>query len=174
MNKSSIDEPVIQLMNNHEAHCTFGAIDVASNMLPHTSHRLQPLDVSVFVPFKTFYNQGLDLWHISRDGKTFSIFNVAEIIGTAFHRALSTKNICCEFKHTGIYPLDEGIVIGDQYLPSSVTDRFTLHETDKDVTVSSAEVIKSTEDKAIAGPSSRPDDLTSPNQSDLALMFISP
>ena len=27
---------------------------------PHTTHRLQPLDVSLFAPLATFYSQGLD------------------------------------------------------------------------------------------------------------------
>jgi hypothetical protein len=36
---------------------------------PHTSSNLQPLDLTVFGPFKTYYNQALDAWHINNPGK---------------------------------------------------------------------------------------------------------
>lgn len=143
---------------------------------PHTSHRLQPLDVSVFGPFKTFYSQGLDAWHINNNGKTFSIYNVAVIVGSAFPRAFSTTNICSGFKNTGIYPLNIGIFDEDMFLPSSVTDRPMLDTENTAVAGSSSElhnVVTAAEDIAIAGPSSRSDSFKSPEQSDL-VTFISP
>ncbi|GFY08289.1 SET and MYND domain-containing protein 5 [Trichonephila clavipes] len=53
--KCSVNQPVLLLLNNHESHVSIEAITLAKNhgivMLtfpPHTSHKLQPLDRSVW------------------------------------------------------------------------------------------------------------------------------
>ncbi|KAF2842948.1 hypothetical protein M501DRAFT_42097 [Patellaria atrata CBS 101060] len=33
---------------------------ILANYPPHSTHRLQPLDVSLFSPFATYYSQNLD------------------------------------------------------------------------------------------------------------------
>ena len=60
--KPSVDHPVLLLMDNHASHISFETITFAKeNFLilltfpPHCSHRLQPLDVSVFGPFKYYF-----------------------------------------------------------------------------------------------------------------------
>ncbi|KAK9744123.1 hypothetical protein QE152_g8076 [Popillia japonica] len=58
-----------------------------------TSHKLQPLDLTVFGPLKTYYNQSLDEWHINNPGKTFDIYSTAEILGKIYTRAISTTYI---------------------------------------------------------------------------------
>jgi len=58
--KPSIEDPILLLLDNHSSHLAIQTIDLVKNngvMLsfpPHCSHRLQPLDVSVFGPFKTY------------------------------------------------------------------------------------------------------------------------
>ncbi|KAK2717947.1 hypothetical protein QYM36_006663 [Artemia franciscana] len=37
---------------------------------PHCSHRLQPLDICVYFPFKCQYNKAMDNWMQSNPGKT--------------------------------------------------------------------------------------------------------
>ena len=58
---------VLLIPDNHESHISLGAIDkckelgiVFFTIPPHTSHRLQPLDKSVFGPFKSAYNNAID------------------------------------------------------------------------------------------------------------------
>lgn len=56
---STKENPILLLCDNHKSHISIEAIDYArENWIvyltfpPHTSHKLQPLDVTVFGPFK--------------------------------------------------------------------------------------------------------------------------
>lgn len=60
----SLQNPGLLIMDDHDSHVTLNVIDLArrSGLIiltfpPHCSHRMQPLDVSIFGPFKTYYNQ---------------------------------------------------------------------------------------------------------------------
>ena len=62
---------------------------------PHSTHRLQPLDVGCFAPLATFYSQALD--HLIRQSQgrtTISKRDFFSIFWPAFQRAFSEKNIC--------------------------------------------------------------------------------
>uniref|UniRef100_H2YFC2 DDE-1 domain-containing protein n=1 Tax=Ciona savignyi TaxID=51511 RepID=H2YFC2_CIOSA len=55
--------PGILVIDNHKSHLSLDIIKIARDngvrivtFPPHCSHRLQPLDVSVYGPFKTYYN----------------------------------------------------------------------------------------------------------------------
>ncbi|XP_053960488.1 uncharacterized protein LOC128864756 [Anastrepha ludens] len=62
---ASKNSPTLLLLDNHVSHLSVEAIDLAIahgitivSFPPHCSHRMQPLDVSVFGPFKAmFHNQ---------------------------------------------------------------------------------------------------------------------
>ena len=62
--KCSKDGPVILILDNCDSHINIETIDLSKQngvtfltLPPHCSHKLQPLDRSVYGPFKTFYNQ---------------------------------------------------------------------------------------------------------------------
>ena len=66
--RCSLDHKIL-LLDNHKSHISLRVIDKAKSsgivMLtipPKISHRLQPLDVSVFGPFKRSYNKAMDNW----------------------------------------------------------------------------------------------------------------
>ena len=59
------------LLDNHQSHISLEVIKIAEenglNILtfpPHCSHRLQPLDICLFGPFKAFYYCFCDSWMI--------------------------------------------------------------------------------------------------------------
>ena len=59
---------VLVILDNHESHIFLCTIDEAKAngivlliIPPHTSHRLQPLDKTVFGPFKASYNLAMDV-----------------------------------------------------------------------------------------------------------------
>lgn len=56
-------------------------------------------------------------------GKTISIYNVAELLGQAFDRAMTPSNIKSGFRKTGIFPIDRHIFTDNDYMPSEVTNR---------------------------------------------------
>ncbi|KAJ8951749.1 hypothetical protein NQ318_012600 [Aromia moschata] len=69
---------------------------------PHSSNKLQPLDVGVFKAFSTAYNAAIDSWMV-------------QVNRYQFMRSL---NVSC-----GIYPYDANVFSDLDFLPSDVTDR---------------------------------------------------
>ena len=65
------------LLDNHESHLSIALLDycrdngiVLLTLPPHCSHKLQPLDRTVFGPFKKYVNTASDDWIKSNPGKT--------------------------------------------------------------------------------------------------------
>ena len=80
--KCSKDRPVILILDNHDSHISIEIIDLFKEnngslltLPPHCSHKLQPLDRSVYDPFKTFYNQAANVFMVSHPGKTITIYD---------------------------------------------------------------------------------------------------
>lgn len=126
----STDRPILLILDNHEAHISFRAVDFAKRngivlvtIPPHTSHRLQPLDKTVYGPFKSYYNRALDGWMRSHPGKTASIYNIAGCVNEAFMSAMTPRNITSGFRSTGIYPYNQDIFPDSEFEPSMVSDR---------------------------------------------------
>jgi hypothetical protein len=74
---------------------------------PHSTHRLQPLDVSVFAPLAHHYSQGLDSLIRQSEGRTtMSKRDFFAIFWPAFEEAFTEKNIASAWSKTGILPFD--------------------------------------------------------------------
>lgn len=126
------EQPILLLLDNHQSHITGEAIQFCKennislvSFPPHCSHELQPLDKSVFGPFKTFYNEAADNW--MRDpinaGKAISIHTIPKLVNYAYEKAFTPANILSAFRSTGISPFDRHVIPEDRYLPSFTTDR---------------------------------------------------
>ncbi|GFR85475.1 ankyrin repeat and MYND domain-containing protein 1 [Elysia marginata] len=77
---------------------------------PHTTHKLQPLDVSFFKSLQTYYVQECVKWLLNHPGRGLTVFQVAGILGSAFPRAASVGNITNGFqKSGGIWPCNRNI-----------------------------------------------------------------
>lgn len=118
------------ILDNHESHLSIEALDLAKaggvtilTLHPHTTARMQPLDVGLNGPFKSFYNGAIDSWLLRNPGKPLSIYNVAECVGIAYLRAMTPTNITQAFKKCGIFPFDDQIFTDIDFLPSEVTNR---------------------------------------------------
>ena len=90
---------------------------------PHCSHKLQPLDRTVYGPLKRYYNAACDGWIVSNKGRTMSIYDIPAMVGIAFSRAMTPGNILSGFKVSGVFPFDRHIFPDSEFLPSDVTDR---------------------------------------------------
>lgn len=128
--QSSKENKSLLIMDNYEAHICLEAINLARQngvtiltVPPHSTGKLQPLDVAVFKPFKVAYNAAVDSWLMRNPGKTFSIYQVAECVGEAHMRSMTPANICSAFKCTGIYPFNRNIFTELDFAPSQVTNR---------------------------------------------------
>ena len=128
--KPSVERPVLLLMDNHTSHVTIESLElmkksriIVLTFPPHTSHKLQPLDRSCYGPFKAYYNAACDTWMTKNPGKSISIYDVAELVGTAFPRALTPTNITSGFRVAGIWPCDRFVFADEVFLAAEVTDR---------------------------------------------------
>ncbi|XP_022835755.1 uncharacterized protein LOC111363186 isoform X2 [Spodoptera litura] len=127
---ASTDNPALLILDNHESHLSIEALDLAKasgvtvlTLHPHTTARLQPLDVGLNGPFKSFYNSAIDSWLLRNPGKNLSIYNVAECVGIAYMKAMTPTNITQAFKKCGIFPFDDQIFTDIDFLPSEITNR---------------------------------------------------
>jgi len=129
--RPSIDKPVLLIMDNHDSHLHIDNIDyckehgiVLLTLPPHTSHRLQPLDRTVYGPLKKYVNSACDSWMKSNPGKTMSIYDIPEIVRISLPRATTPENITSGFRVSGIYPFDTNVTTEKVFiLPTAVTDR---------------------------------------------------
>ncbi|KAB0800181.1 hypothetical protein PPYR_05921 [Photinus pyralis] len=128
--KCSNENKCILVLDNHESHISPKALDKCKlngihllTLPPHTSHRLQPLDVSIFGPFKRYYNEQADAWMVSHPGQTISLKNIPELVGLAYVRAFSPSNITKGFSTTGIYPFNPHLFEDLDFAGAEVTNR---------------------------------------------------
>ena len=130
--KPTEEQPILLLLDNHLSHVNLDVINYAKDnhitllsFPPHCSHHLQPLDKTVYGPFKSFYNAVCDRWmrEPQNAGKSMSIHVIPSLVSYAFPKAFTTSNITAGFKATGIWPFDRHIFAEETFLPSSTTDR---------------------------------------------------
>ena len=127
---SSIEHPVLLLLDNHESHISVECIQFAKDngihllsFPPHCSHKLQPLDRTVYYPLKRFYNSECDAWCNSHPGRPMQALDIPGVCSRAFKLAMTPANIQSGFEVSGIYPFNRNRIAGDEFLPSVVTDR---------------------------------------------------
>lgn len=124
------ENPSLLIMDNHESHLSIEALDLAKKsgvvvltFHPHTTHRMQPLDVGLMGPFKTYYYSALEAWMLQNPGKPVTIYEIARFIGHAYPRSMTPLNIAAAFTKCGIFPYNKDIFTNEDFMPSSVTDR---------------------------------------------------
>ncbi|KAG5347670.1 CBX5 protein, partial [Acromyrmex charruanus] len=125
--RPSKEKPVLLLLDNHESHLSIEALDylkengiIVLSFPYHCSHKLQPLDRSVYEPLKNHINTACDNWLASNPGKSLSIYDISEIIKTALPLATTSTNIQAGFRVSGISPLNENIFPDIEFLGSNI------------------------------------------------------
>jgi hypothetical protein len=104
---------------------------------PHSTHSLQPLDVSIFRPLSIAYGQELEAFlHDSQGLSHISKRDFFKLFWPSWNRALSAKNIESAWKSVGLWPWDPEIVLArfsreeDQRPSSSDSSRSILQAED--------------------------------------------
>ncbi|KAJ3666433.1 hypothetical protein Zmor_001875 [Zophobas morio] len=128
--KCTKKSPILLLLDNLDSHLSIASLNFAKDngvvMLsfpPHCSHKMQPLDRSVFYSLKKFINSNCESWLRTNPGKTITIYDIPGIVGNAIPLALVPNNVTSGFKVSGIYPFNRDIFSDQDFLPSYVTDR---------------------------------------------------
>ncbi|SMR43913.1 unnamed protein product [Zymoseptoria tritici ST99CH_3D1] len=79
---------------------------------PHSTHRLQPLDVSLFSPLASYYStELLRFMHYSEGLSAVTKRDFFRLFWLAWQRAFTPANIASGFRKTGLFPLDLSVVV---------------------------------------------------------------
>jgi hypothetical protein len=102
------------MLDGHGSHCTLGFLEwchkrrILVAVYPlHSTHGLQPLDVSLFNPLATYYSQALDA-HTRRSLGLSSVSkrDFFTIFYPAFDKAFTEEHVRSAWRKTGIKPWD--------------------------------------------------------------------
>ncbi len=129
--RPSVQNKIVLLLDNHSSHLSINGLRIAKengiillSFPPHCSHKLQPLDRTVFGPFKGYFNSAAGSWMKDHPGAPMTISDVAAIVGIALPLAATPTNISSGFRVAGIVPFNRFIFENDtDFAPSFVTDR---------------------------------------------------
>ena len=102
--------PVLLILDNRTSHLSIPLIDLAKDngvhmftLHPHCTHKLQPLVVAVFGPFKAYYAAALNAELMHRSGESLTIYDTGRLVNIACARAMTPRNIISGFRRKGIF-----------------------------------------------------------------------
>lgn len=138
----SPENPVLLILDNHSSHisleiynyCKENGIIMVS-IPPHTSHRLQPLDVTFFAALKNAYSRHCNSFLKSKIRNSeyenkISPYDVAEVFKLAYDQVANIEKAVSGFQVCGIFPLNSDKFTEDDFAPANNMNRFSL---DRDV-----------------------------------------
>lgn len=125
--KPSKKDPVLLILDGHYSHTrNLDVIDIARDngiiiicLPPHSTDRMQPLDVSFMFPLKTYYAQEIENWLTNHPGRVVTHYQIGEIFGKAYAKACKIDTAVNGFRKTGIFPINENIFVDSPHAPSS-------------------------------------------------------
>lgn len=101
------NEPTLLIYDGHSTHVQLSVIEVAKEhnitiikFPAHSSHLLQPLDLSVFKPFKDKWDSVMVKWQRSNYGQKLTKKEFSVLIGQVWEN-LNPLNIINGFKRGG-------------------------------------------------------------------------
>ncbi len=128
--RPSENHPVLLIMDNHASHTTLESVNycrehhiVMLGIPPHTSGRLQPLDVGVFGPLKRKFEVVCDNFLIANPGKVIRIENIPSLFNMAYKLVAKVETAIKAFEATGIQPFNPDVFSEDDFEASLTTER---------------------------------------------------
>ena len=128
--KCTKEDPIILIMDNHQSHLAVDCLMFAKEngihiitLPPHTSHKTQPLDRSVFGPMKKYYNSCVNAWMMKNPGLPVTIRQVGQFIGESWLKASTPTNIMAGFEASGIWPFNPDVFADDEFMSAAPTEQ---------------------------------------------------
>lgn len=121
----SKENSVLLLLDNHGSHCSLAAYEfcrengiIMLSFPPHTSHRLQPLDLTIFGPLKTAYSNECSIFMRQHPHQKITPYDVAEIFNHAYVRIAAIEKAQKGFAMCGVVPFNPNIFSQEDFAPS--------------------------------------------------------
>jgi len=129
--KPTPEDPVLLILDGHHSHTrNMDLLDLArANSVsilclpPHCTDKLQPLDVSFMMPFKTYYASEVVKWMASHGGRPLSHVQIAKVMFAAYSRACSMEISLGGFRKTGIMPFNPNRFTEADFIAKTLEDR---------------------------------------------------
>lgn len=129
-------KPILLIYDGHGSHDTLGLIELAQEhniilfcLPPHTTHKLQPLDVGVFGPFSRAWTDRCD--QIVEDtGEEMPRENFVKEYMDVRRTTFKESTIRAAWKKSGCWPIDRTVFKDDDYAPSILTSTSSSHVPD--------------------------------------------
>lgn len=108
-------DPVLLVFDGHFTHTrNLDVITTAREnhviivcLPPHSSHKMQPMDVGFMKPLKTFYAQEVEIWLRANFGRVVTVYQIGELFGRAYMKAATVQNAAKGFQSTGLFPMNK-------------------------------------------------------------------
>ncbi|XP_060845906.1 uncharacterized protein LOC132925532 [Rhopalosiphum padi] len=128
--KPTEEHPVLLLLDGHATHVkNLAVLELArKNFItvlcfpPHTTHKLQPLDVSFMRPLSMYYSQEINIYLLNHPGRVVTLHEIGKIFVTAYNKAATVKNAVSGFNKTGIYPYNPEAFSEEDFIAADTTD----------------------------------------------------
>ena len=124
--KPSQDKKHIIILDGHHSHKTLQAVQFSRangiellTLPPKCTHKMQPLDVSFFKPFKAAYNSACDTWMVANRGKKISFYDMAGILSVAYYKVATVEKSVNGFRKCGLWPFNNCIFSDEDFVDVS-------------------------------------------------------
>lgn len=125
--KPKADSLVLLLMDNHCTHISLRSYNfckeyhiVVLSIPPHTSHRLQPLDVTFFGPLKVALNREYDLYLKNYPYQKITPYDIAPIFTKAYVKTATMEKAISGFKSCKIFPINPEKFSDDDFVAQAI------------------------------------------------------
>ena len=137
--RASKDKPVLLILDGHNSHTkNIEVIDMAMDngvvmlsLPPHTTHRMQPLDLAFMKPLSTYMTSELKKCIRKQEGKPVIMKQLFELFSNAFLKAATVKTAVDSFKKPGLYPFNRNVFKDEDFLACNNSfENFEVDESD--------------------------------------------
>ena len=131
--RNTSSKPILLIYDGHGSHDTLDLIEIAREhniilfcLPPHTTHKLQPLDVGVFGPFSRAWTDRCD--EIVEDtGEEMPREDFVKEYMNVRSASFKATTIQTAWRKSGCWPIDQTVFQDEDYAPSISTSSSTLH-----------------------------------------------
>lgn len=150
--RPTAEQKCLLILDNHTSHRSLAVVEYASannvvllSVPPHCTHKLQPLDVSVYGPLGTYFERAIDKWQKKHPAQRVTLYEIGQIFGTAYLQAITPQNAINGFTKTGITDGDIDVFSDIDFAPADVTNVEQSSITNEDFGLTEGEIVESIE-----------------------------
>lgn len=131
--KPTAEDPALLILDGHKSHTkNLYVIEQARKnhvtllcLPPHTSHKLQPLDVGVMYPLSRYLDLALEHWLNNNPGRVVSVFQISRLFCKAYLKGCTPENAINGFRKAGVVPFDKDIFPEIDFSAAAVSDEIS-------------------------------------------------